>query len=266
MKGFSLDHVVILVYNLERAQADYAALGFTVVEGGRHADGVTHNALVAFQDGTYLELIAFLQEPPEVHPFYRAHGEEGLVTFALLPVDIERDVKGAQRRGLVLTGPTRGGRRRPDGVHIEWQTARAVSTDLPFLCADLTDRNLRVPFGPARLHSNGTAGVAALTIVVSALNKSIERYRALLGSEPLPHGPYNNSHSSSFQVGNCVLTLVEPDGGEMGDFLVRRGEGPYAISFLAGEGRIIEEIDGSLAHGVEMEVVPQGSDILGTLL
>ena len=55
----SIDHIVILVRNLEEAIADYTALGFTVTPGGVHADGATHNALVPFDDGSYLELIAF---------------------------------------------------------------------------------------------------------------------------------------------------------------------------------------------------------------
>ena len=54
-----IDHIVILVADLDRAQAEYAAAGFTVVPGGEHAGGLTHNALVAFADGTYLELLAF---------------------------------------------------------------------------------------------------------------------------------------------------------------------------------------------------------------
>jgi catechol 2,3-dioxygenase-like lactoylglutathione lyase family enzyme len=264
--GISLDHVVILVYNLERAQADFGALGFTVVEGGWHVDGLTHNALVAFEDGSYLELIAFVEEPNDGHPFYREHGEEGLVTFALLPGDIARDVQKARKRGLHMEGPRQGGRHRPDGVHIQWQIARADSPELPFLCADVTPRNLRVPYGPSRLHANGVVGIAAVTVAVADLRASVMRYKALLGSDPLPHGPYNHPRSTSFKVEGCILTLVQPDGGEIREHLMRRGEGPFAITLLAGEGRMIESIDRGLSHNVEMEIVPQGSDLLGTLL
>ena len=263
---FSLDHVVILVFDLERAQADYGVLGFTVVEGGRHADGLTHNALVAFEDGSYLELIAFIDEPPDEHPFYRAHGQEGLVTFALLPGEIARDVQEARKRGLHMEGPSQGGRHRPDGMHIEWQIARADSPELPFLCADVTPRDLRVPYGPSRLHANGTTGIAAVTIVVWGLEASATRYKALLGSDPLPHGPYNHPRSTSFDVKGCILTLVEPDSGEMREYLERRGEGPYAITLLVGEGRPVETVNHDLTHGAEIDMVPQGSDILGTLL
>ena len=53
-----IDHLVILVRNLDDAMRDYQQLGSTVTRGGEHPGG-THNALVGFANGTYLELIAF---------------------------------------------------------------------------------------------------------------------------------------------------------------------------------------------------------------
>ena len=55
-----LDHLVILVHDLGWATRDYEGLGFRVTSGGEHADGLTHNALIPFVDGTYVELVAFL--------------------------------------------------------------------------------------------------------------------------------------------------------------------------------------------------------------
>src|SRR6478609_6732034 len=152
----SIDHIVILVHYLESALRDYSALGFTVVPGGEHAGGASRNALVAFSDGSYLELIAFTDNVvPESHPFYRPTNREGLVTYALLPTDIEADIQAARGRGLLLYGPFPGGRLRPDGHRIEWQTARPLTNDLPFLCGDVTPRDLRVPSGSAHEHENG---------------------------------------------------------------------------------------------------------------
>ena len=53
-----IDHLVIMVQDLDRAAKDYERLGFTVVAGGKHPVG-SHNALIAFADGSYLEIIAF---------------------------------------------------------------------------------------------------------------------------------------------------------------------------------------------------------------
>src|SRR3954463_8340756 len=112
----AIDHIVILVHDLDAAVGDYSDLGFTVVPGGEHAGGASRNALVAFSDGSYLELIAFVNNVvPETHPFYRPNNREGLVTYALLPTDIEADIQAARTRGLPLDGPHPGGRLRPDG-------------------------------------------------------------------------------------------------------------------------------------------------------
>jgi catechol 2,3-dioxygenase-like lactoylglutathione lyase family enzyme len=61
----SLDHLVILVRDLDRAVRGYEGLGFSVTPGGEHADGLTRNALIPFKDGSYLELVAFvdLEDP-----------------------------------------------------------------------------------------------------------------------------------------------------------------------------------------------------------
>ena len=57
IRGF--DHVVLVVPDLATAVADHRARGLTVTPGGEHVGGLTHNALVGFRDGSYLELIAF---------------------------------------------------------------------------------------------------------------------------------------------------------------------------------------------------------------
>ena len=57
--AFRLDHIVIGVHDLAAAAADFTQAGFQVTPGGEHSSGNTHNALVTFADGAYLELIAF---------------------------------------------------------------------------------------------------------------------------------------------------------------------------------------------------------------
>jgi hypothetical protein len=43
-----LAHVIVAVRELERAVEDYRSLDFTVIPGGVHSNGATHNALIAF--------------------------------------------------------------------------------------------------------------------------------------------------------------------------------------------------------------------------
>ncbi len=185
-----LDHVVIAVADLERAVGLCTQAGFTVAPGGRHPGRNTRNALIVFEDGAYLELITYAVPSPDERWWRELDAQgDGLVDFALLPQDLPAAIAQAQARGLTdIRGPLPGSRDRPDGVHIAWQTARQAQHDLPFLCADLTPRALRVPEGAVRRHRNGARGIAELTVAVNDVQVSLARYRALLGDEAIRHG------------------------------------------------------------------------------
>ena len=139
----AVDHLVILVADLDRALADYTALGFSVQRGGTHAAGSTHNALVDFADGSYLELIAFLRPDP-LHRWrdWSARGHQGFVDFALTPPSMDTMLARARAAGLAYRGPVDDGRVRPDGAVLRWQIAMSPSPDLPCLCSDLSPRAL----------------------------------------------------------------------------------------------------------------------------
>lgn len=234
-----IDHIVILVRDLAAAMDDYAALGFMVTPGGIHADGVTHNALVAFADGSYLELIAFRREAPD-HLWWRHTAEgEGLIDFALLPDAIDEDVAAARARGLEIAGPFSGGRERPDGVRIAWKTARPATPDLPFLCGDITPRDLRVPTGAARQHANGVTGIARVLVATSDPAKSAARYRALLGSEGAA-----SAEGVSFPLGASAIVLTALNDR-------RRREGPCALELCGGAPG---DLDPARTHGAPIRI------------
>ena len=92
-----LDHLVILVRDLDLAAADYERLGFVVTHGGEHADGLTRNALIPFKDGSYLELVAFVdQEDPRDNVwgwrrFLSSGG--GLIDYCAASDDLRADAR-----------------------------------------------------------------------------------------------------------------------------------------------------------------------------
>jgi catechol 2,3-dioxygenase-like lactoylglutathione lyase family enzyme len=218
-----IDHVVILVDKLAQAIEAYEALGFTVLVGGEHADGSTHNALVSFADGSYLELLAFTCEAPK-HRWWRHHTSgEGLIDFALLPGDTEADVVAARERGLEMNGPFEGGRMRPDGERLRWKTAMATTEDLPFLCGDVTPRSLRVAGGAATDHQNGVRGMREIVVAVAEPAASRKRYQQLLGSAPDAEG--------GFALGSARIRLLGRDDPEAVERITRRGEGILAVVF-----------------------------------
>lgn len=253
----SLDHIVIAVADLDATFADYAKLGFTVIRGGEHANGITHNVLVVFQDGAYLELIAWKRPDPGMRwsDVFQASGE-GFVDHALLPDDIAAVVSGAQSRGLDIEDPQPGGRNRPDGERLEWQTARSPGSDVPFLCGDVTPRRLRVQEGDVRHHPNGVTGVAAITIAVRDIEASLARYAALLGGDAgtVEHGQVGGApaRTATLRLGNGTLvTLASPvsTDGALASSLAWRGEGPFAVTF---KGTGAGDLDPALTHGARM--------------
>jgi catechol 2,3-dioxygenase-like lactoylglutathione lyase family enzyme len=257
----AIDHIVILVSDLAAAVADYTALGFTVTPGGEHTGGATHNALVVFADDTYLELIAFRRPAPEHHWYrYSALGE-GLIDFALLPTMIEADLAAARERGLAIEGPFPGGRLRPDGQQADWQTGRAQTPDLPFLCGDVTPRPLRVPEGAARVHANGVTGIVSLTVAVADLGASVSRYRALLGiaerEDAALYAPAA-ARAAVFALDAAAITLATPADAShtaLRARLASRGEGPFALA-LRGASQPAS-FDPGLAHGALIELVAE---------
>ncbi|MDQ2809182.1 MAG: VOC family protein [Chloroflexota bacterium] len=290
-----IDHIVILVPDLTQAEQDYTALGFTVTPGGEHAGGLTHNALIALADGSYLELIAFRDTDP-LPPALSAKGKAdlealahpekakmeavapvvaldgagekiarrshaplrtpqsaglaaltrrwmarramgaGLLDYALLPTAINEDVAEAQARGMTLDGPTPGSRVRPDGQTVAWQTAIPSTSDLPFLCADLTERDLRVPPGAAREHANGVTGVAEITIAVQDRTASTARYHTLLDLEP-----ENDEGTSVFPLGAALIRLRQPGPGDaaMRAHLVAYDDGAWSVALQGPQGLLI---------------------------
>ena len=213
---FALDHVVVAVGDLALAVADYESRGFTVTPGGRHPPPRTSsNALVVFEDGSYLELITWTPpNPAERWSELLQRFGEGYIDFALLPEDVPRAIAEAKARGLSLTGPVDGRRVQPDGREIRWQTARQTTFDLPFVCGDITPRSWRVPEGECRRHANGTLGISRVTVAVRDADVSSRRYASLLGVPP----------ATRFTVGTTAVELAAGD-------LPSRGEGVVDLAF-----------------------------------
>lgn len=272
-----LDHVVIAVHDLATAMADYTALGFQVLAGGAHPGRESHNALVVFDDGAYLELIAW--RAPNHEPWYQtlqAHGE-GLVDHALLPThgaDVAALAEAARARGLATLGPlTPGGRLRPDGQQVAWQSLRQTTRALPFVCADVTPRALRVPEGAVRRQANGVTGIAAVLLAVADLAQARQDLQALLGTA-LQHGLPDGPASAWPELGEpglaCAwaaldggqLVLVAPQPGAaagstaaaLQDRLARRGPGPWRLLLRGQPGTPAGTLPAALGHQVVMHI------------
>jgi catechol 2,3-dioxygenase-like lactoylglutathione lyase family enzyme len=262
---FSLDHVVIAVGDLDQAISDYASLGFTVLRGGEHPGRGSVNALIVFEDGSYIELIAFRRSVEGFRwwELLRQAGP-GFVDYALLPENMETDLPLARSRGLVMGGMEEGSRLTPEGTCVEWKTARSPTSDVPFLCGDVTPRALRVPEGEARRHPNRITGVSAVTIAVRDLAASVGRYLAILpeGLREKAHINDRGSSTASFDCGKTVIKLVTPQehaaqSSKIEQHLELRGEGVFSVELMYT--RQMTAFGPALTHGARLELSGNGS-------
>lgn len=197
MTNWRLDHLIFSVRNLADATADYERLGFTVVRGGTHPGGWTHNALIGLPDGAYLELLAptdvrFLEDAEALSArnflFALAHGE-GFAGLALTTEDLNAAVAGMQGRGLMMDPPRPGGRTRPDGVRLEWKIAMQERLMLPLFIQDVTPRSLRVPGDQASVrHANKVTGVAGIIIRTNDPAHWTRHFEVVMGKPPAEGG------------------------------------------------------------------------------
>jgi catechol 2,3-dioxygenase-like lactoylglutathione lyase family enzyme len=259
--SLKIDHIVIMVDDLAMASQDYTDLGFTVMPGGSHADNPSHNSLVIFHDGVYLEIIALQPEntsPRSSRLQKWVEAGPGLVDMALLPQDIEVDIAAARVRGVPIEDARSGGRLRPDGQQITWKTANMEGAGLPFFCADVTPRSLRVPEGEVRRHPNGVTGVADLVIAVADLAHSSALYGALLDLEPqTAQISVPGARTASFSLGSATLTLAQPEGQDspLQTYLASAGDRPYRLTLRTQQSVGHAALDPRRTHGAQLELV-----------
>ncbi len=180
-----LDHVVVAVHDLDAAIAKYRKLGFSVKEGG--INGPVKNALIPFNDGSYIELLAarsgssrrfisfihalgflWVWEKVSAKMVFRfLHwlcGRERICDWCLHGGELELIAQQLSSSGLTSFGPHDFERQRPDGVRPKWRLLAPAKRSLPFLIEDITDRSMRVGQDLSGAHSNRVVGISKITL------------------------------------------------------------------------------------------------------
>jgi len=235
--------------------ADYSDLGFTVVRGGRHSGLNTHNALIAFADGCYFELVAFLRSPTgwALRWFEALQLGGGLTDFCAQSDNLEGDAAAFSRAGAII-GPFAMSRERPDGYRISWELAVNESDTrglVPFFIRDITPRGERVPSNYT--HSNGAAAVQSLTVVLPDMNPIGPIYEMALGrsGEQIERDDLQ-ADGVRFELGPHELQLVAPraHAGAAAERLRIRGPSPIEVKLTGGVAKGV--LDSTRAHGARI--------------
>jgi hypothetical protein len=181
---FRFDHAVVIVESLPEAVRDFAGAGFTVSPGGRHDVLPTENALVAFADGAYIELLAPIDPDTRgelralrATPRWESHlhgasaiarrflprlaGDAGVGDVCLAGHRLARFAAECRQRDTIVTGPVPMRRERADGEALAWDLLLPADDFVPFLIEDRTPRDWRVPDAmDAIAHQNGAMGIS----------------------------------------------------------------------------------------------------------
>jgi catechol 2,3-dioxygenase-like lactoylglutathione lyase family enzyme len=249
-----IDHIVIVVSKLDSAIESYTKAGFTVVPGGKHPIG-THNALIAFADDSYIELIAFLN-PVTGHPWHTALEKGGgIIDFCMRTADMDAAVEALRKSGAKIADPSPLTRDRPDGYHLSWVLAipqAPFNGQVPFLIKDVTPREERVP--RQQTHRNGVTGIQRLTIAVDDPGVTSRYYARVLGRPGAPvERPELEATGASFQIGPNELQLLasKTEDGPIARWIRERGQCAYEATLARG-GAAASKLDPALLQGARL--------------
>ena len=161
-----LDHVVILVRDLDRAQDTYARLGFTLTPRGYHTLGSQNHCIMFERD--YIELLAVPRPHPAMQYFTDFLSKaEGLAAVALATSDAAGAHAELSGAGIAADPPldfSRPVERLGDArFRIVQLPPDATPGCRTFLCQHFT-RDL-VWRGEYQRHAVGALGIAALAVV-----------------------------------------------------------------------------------------------------
>jgi hypothetical protein len=251
-----VDHLVIVVNDLEKAAKDYEQLGFTVVPGGRHPVG-SHNALISFADGSYIEIIAFYREALDHRWWEPLLKGERLVDYCMRTDDLEGDTQKLRAGGVAIDDPVPWSRTRPDGYELKWVLSLATGRHrgvAPFLIQDVTARDERIP--RERNHKNGVTGIGKLIVAAGEVSTIAQWYKAVLGTggqsvydEPL------KARGIRFTVGPHLLEFLSPadPASPLFDWMKRYGPSPYSVRLHTSTAQA-RALDPKLAHGAKIDL------------
>jgi len=249
-----IDHLVIVVKDLDQAAQDYRRLGFTVVPGGRHPVG-SHNMLISFEDGSYLEIIAFYRDAIDHRWWDPLQKGERLVDFCFQTDDLRGDTKRLQDAAVAINHPVPWSRKRPDGYELKWLLSLATGGHrgvAPFLIEDVTPRRERIP--QEFSHANHVTGIEKTVVAVGELGPVDTWYSALLGGKGESFvDSALGADGLRFPVGPHRFEFVTPRdaASPLVHWLREFGPSPYSV-VLKSADRTGRRLDTQLTHGAQL--------------
>jgi hypothetical protein len=236
-----VDHITVAGPDLDTLRRRFAAAGLETDYGGAHSNGVTHMALLGFEDGSYVELISTLV-PGTPAPWWpkQISADGGLCAWCARTEDIEDETRRLRLLGVPVRGPVPYHRVRPDGTRLEWDLAFIGDGEpgslLPFLIQDRTPREWRVQRS-AGVAGTELAGIAGVVIGVQDLTGAIAVVRRVYRRDKFETHIDPQFGATIVTVTGAPLTLAAPLAHD--SWLARRlaeyGDSPAALLLRSTE-------------------------------
>jgi hypothetical protein len=201
MMPFHFDHAVIFVPDLNKAIKKFCDLGFVVTPGGEHE--YTCNALIIFQDRTFIEILAL--KASWYRPLLKIAAKIGVINhlannksdvswrlmrwitkkygaidWCIRVENMQAALDCFQSTKLTMLDTMTYQRRRPDGAIAQWLLGSAKDIDLPFLIKDKTAIDIRIPLGSHTQHPNGALGIKKIIIAPTDLARTANAFNTFL--------------------------------------------------------------------------------------
>jgi catechol 2,3-dioxygenase-like lactoylglutathione lyase family enzyme len=238
--GPGLDHVVVVVRDLEDAMRIYRdVLGFTVVRGGSFPGGV-RNGAVRF-GANYLELItvdpsqtAENKDASDLAGFLEKR--EGAILVGLAVSSAQQTADFLRARGYEISGPDSSAY-TPEGSKEAqaalWQTVRfkkpVVPSDAIFFIQYAKPR----PRTNGAEHQNSSIGIHSVWMAVKDLNAATRAYESIgLSAARTLKMTRLGANGREITAGQGVILLLHANDskGSLASFVTKYGEGIVGVS------------------------------------
>jgi hypothetical protein len=191
-----IDHVVVLVRDLDAAEDAWRALGFAPTPRGRHTLGSLNHCFMFDRD--YVELLAVPVPHPSMQYFteFLARGE-GLGAFAFSASDGLAAHAAFVRDGIAADPPFEFSRpvERAGGRDARFRIVQLPADQTPglraFVCQHFTPELVWLP--EDRVHPNGATGIAGLAVCCDDPARVAASYARLAGV-PVIASPVAGAH------------------------------------------------------------------------
>jgi hypothetical protein len=199
-----IDHVVVLVRDLDHARDAYQRMGFTPTPRGFHTLGSQNHCLMFGRD--YVELLAVPKPHPAMQHYtdFLAKGE-GLGAIALGTDDAAGLHAGLAADGLAAEAPLDFSRPVQGLGEARFRIVQLPADASPgcrmFACQHYTRELVWRP--EYRAHANGAQEIAAVAVIAEDPSAAAASYAKLLGEKP-----QHIAEGLLVQTGNAPIALA----------------------------------------------------------